>query len=157
MLNPFAFTRGYSRISNIITMPIFRVLPLPPGYILVTTTGRTSGRPRRRPIRAVRDDGTYYGVAILGEQSDWLKNVRATPEVQIKAGMTTRRALAREVTDASERERAASRYAGDIYAYDYLDHVSLHWGFPTRRHIKEAHEAWLKRGLLVAFDLQANE
>ncbi|MGB2693965.1 MAG: nitroreductase/quinone reductase family protein [Dehalococcoidia bacterium] len=153
MLNPFAFTRGYARLSNIFAAPLFAWLPVPRGYILLTTRGRKSGRERRRPVRAVRSNSTYYAVAILGERSDWLRNVRRDPGVEIKAGSRRESARARALADPAEREAVSTLYVDTVFPYDYLDHVNLHWGWPSRRKVVQAHRVWLARGELVAFDI----
>src|SRR3970282_2205747 len=79
--NPFAFSRWYHKLSNIFVAPQFRVLPMPRGFVLLTVTGRRTGKRRRRPIRAIRRGDTFYAVAVLGERSDWLRNVRRQPDV----------------------------------------------------------------------------
>src|SRR3990172_12242847 len=76
MPNPFAGSRGYARLSNVFLRPLFGLLPVPRGFALLTVTGRRSGRPRQRPVRAVRRDATLYAVAMLGQRSDWLRNIQ---------------------------------------------------------------------------------
>ena len=150
MPNPFATTRGYARLSNIFLAPVFMLLPMPHGFILLTVTGRRSGKPRQRPVRAVRHGDTLYAVATLGERSDWLRNVRKEPHVRVKAGWRTYRATVREISDSAERASAAELYVSQVFGYDYLDYLSLHWGWPTRRRITAAHRRWLRDGLMVA-------
>jgi deazaflavin-dependent oxidoreductase (nitroreductase family) len=155
--NPFAKSRWYHRLSNIFVSPQFRVLPLPRGFALLTVTGRRSGKPRRRPVRAIRRGDTLYAVAVLGERSDWLRNVRKHPSVRVKIGARTQSARAREIDDAAERESAAELYAREVVPYDYVDYASLHWGFPTRRKIQDAHRRWIEDGVMVAIDLEGDE
>jgi deazaflavin-dependent oxidoreductase (nitroreductase family) len=151
--NPFATTRWYSRLSNIFVAPLFRITSMPRGFALLTVTGRRSGKPRRRPIRAVRRADTLYAVATLGERSDWLRNVRRKPRVRVKIGRRTHDASAREVSDPAERQSAEELYVNEVDLYDYVDYVSLEWGWPTRRRMIDAHRRWLERGVLVAIDL----
>ena len=73
MANPFAQSRWYSKISNVLMAPAFRVVPMPHGFVLLTVTGRRSGKAHHRPVRAVEVDGSHYAVALLGERSDWLE------------------------------------------------------------------------------------
>ncbi len=155
MPNPFASTRGYARLANIFVAPMLRLVPMPHGFVLLTVTGRRSGKPRRRPVRAVRRGDTFYAVAILGERSDWLRNARKEPRVTIRPGRRTHDATVRELSDLAERESAGELYVGEIYPYDYVDYVSLHWGWPTRRKIIDAHRRWLEDGVMVAIDLDA--
>lgn len=155
MPNPFAFSRWYHRLSNIFVAPQFRVLPMPRGFVLLTVTGRKSGKPRRRPIRAIRSGDTFYALALLGGRSDWLRNVRTEPRVFVKTGTRTRPAIAREVTDPAERAEATALYVEAVVPYDYVDYPSVHWGFPTAGKIRRAHEEWARNGVLVAIDLEA--
>lgn len=153
MANPFAKSRAFHKLSNVFVSPLFRLLPMPRGFVLLTVTGRRSGKPRRRPVRAIRRDDTLYAVAILGERSDWLRNVRANPEVSAKIGSRTRHGVAREVTDAEERAPAATLYSDTVVGYDYVDYPTVHWSFPTRRKIQGAHREWVQGGAIVAIDL----
>jgi deazaflavin-dependent oxidoreductase (nitroreductase family) len=157
MPNPFAGTRGYARLSNLFMRPLFGLLPVPRGFALLTVTGRRSGRPRQRPVRAVRRDDTLYAVAMLGERSDWLRNVRAEPSVEAKLKGRRYSGIAREVTDAAERNLALNLYAEEVFPADYTDYVGYHWGFPTHGKIVEAHRRWADEGVMVAIDLEPPE
>jgi len=157
MPNPFAGSRGYARLSNLFMRPLFRLLPVPRGFALLTVTGRRSGRPRQRPVRAVRRDDRLYAVAMLGERSDWLRNVRKEPQVEVKVGGSRYAGLAREVTDPSERREAIELYAREVFPADYSDYAAYHWGWPTRSKIEEAHRNWAGEGVMVAIDLDRPE
>lgn len=154
MPNPFAGSRGYARLSNVFMRPLFSLLPVPRGFALLTVTGRRSGRPRQRPIRAVRRDDTLFAVAMLGERSDWLRNVRKEPRVRVKIGGELHAGLAREVTETTEREAAIDAYVQDVVPADYSDYIGYHWGWPTRRGIEKAHRTWAREGIMVAIDLE---
>lgn len=153
MPEPHELPRWYLKLGNVTAPAMYRVLPVPRGFVLLHLTGRRSGKPRPRPIRAIRDGDTLYGVALGGEKSDWLKNARANPEVRIKLGSRTRRARVREITDPDEAERAAKLYIDTVVPYDYQDYAMVHWGIPSRRKIIDAHERWVKNGVMVAIDL----
>jgi len=157
MPNPFAGSRGYARLSNVFMRPLFSLLPTPAGFVLLTVTGRRSGRSRQRPVRAVRRDDTLYAVAMLGERSDWLRNVRKQPQVGVKAGGRRFSGVAREITDPAARDEALDLYRRQVFAADYVDYASYHWGFPTRRKIEEAHGRWAQEGVMVAIDLAREE
>src|SRR5207253_10433017 len=105
MANPFAKSRLFHKLANYSGPPaFFRVLPVPRGFALLTVTGRRTGKRRRRPIRAIRDGQTLYGVAILGAQSDWLRNLRADRKAQARPGIRTRGITLRELTDGADGE-----------------------------------------------------
>ncbi len=154
MPNPFAGSRGYARLSNVFMRPLFSLLPVPRAFALLTVTGRRSGRPRQRPVRAVRDDDTLYAVAMMGERSDWLRNVRKEPRVEVKVGGKRYQGLAREITDPAEREAAIDTYVREVVSADYTDYIAYHWGWPTRRKIDEAHRRWAAEGVMVAIELE---
>jgi deazaflavin-dependent oxidoreductase (nitroreductase family) len=152
--NPFAGSRGYARLSNVFMRPLFSLLPTPRGFVLLTVTGRRSGRPRQRPVRAVRRGDALYAVAMLGERSDWLRNVRKEPRVGVKVGGRRYGGVAREITDPAERDEAIDLYRREVLPADYTDYASYHWGFPTRRKIEEAHRRWAEEGIMVAIELE---
>ncbi len=84
------------------------------GRILVLThTGRTSGRRYQTPLEVVghdRTDGAYIVAAGWGEQAGWYRNVRRTPEAEIAVG---RRRLAVRAArlPVEEAERTLREYA----------------------------------------------
>jgi deazaflavin-dependent oxidoreductase (nitroreductase family) len=54
------------------------------GRIMVlTTVGRKSGEPRRTPLNYALVDGDVYCTAGFGGVSDWYKNIRACPQVEV--------------------------------------------------------------------------
>jgi deazaflavin-dependent oxidoreductase (nitroreductase family) len=155
MANPFAKSRWFHKLANYSGPPaFFRVLPVPRGFALLTVTGRMTGKRRRRPIRAIRDGQTLYAVAILGAQSDWLRNLRADPKAQARLGIRTRAITLREITDAAERGEAEQLYIETIVPYDYFDVPVVDWTWPSPSRIRESHRDWLKRGTLVALELE---
>jgi deazaflavin-dependent oxidoreductase (nitroreductase family) len=146
--------RWYLKLGNVTSPAMYRLLPVPRGFALLHLVGRKTGKPRPRPIRAIRDGGTLYGVAIGGKYSDWLKNARGNPAIRVKVGRRTRRATMREVTDADEAERATQIYVDTVVPYDYQDYPMVHWDWPSRRKIIDAHRRWVENGVLVAIDLE---
>jgi deazaflavin-dependent oxidoreductase (nitroreductase family) len=136
-------------------VPLFSLFPVSRGFVVLTVTGRRSGRLRERPMRAVRHGDTLYAVAMLGERSDWLRNVRKEPRVRVKVGGRRYSARAREITDPAAREEAQALYQREVFPADYVDYASYHWGFPTRRKIEEAHRRWAEEGIMVVIELEA--
>jgi deazaflavin-dependent oxidoreductase (nitroreductase family) len=155
MANPFAKSRWFHRIANYSGPPFFfRFVPVPRGFTLLTVIGRRTGTKRRRPIRALRDGSTLYGVAILGDKSDWLKNLRANPRAKGRLGLLTRKFTLREITDPAEREKAEQLYIDTVVPYDYFDVPLVEWAWPSPDYIRKSHRRWLKGGTLVAFELE---
>ncbi len=157
MPNPFAGSRAYARLANMLMVPLFSLFPVPRGFALLTVTGRRTGKRRRRPVRAVRRDDTLYTVAMLGERADWLRNVRKQARIHVKVKRRRHEGVAREITDPAERQRALDAYERDVFPADYSDYAAYHWAWPSRRKIEEAHRRWAAEGVLVAIDLERAE
>jgi deazaflavin-dependent oxidoreductase (nitroreductase family) len=67
----------HRRIAN----PITRRLPT---QVLLETTGRASGRPRRTPIGGRLDGAAFWLVSDHGEASDYVRNIKANNRVRIR-------------------------------------------------------------------------
>jgi deazaflavin-dependent oxidoreductase (nitroreductase family) len=74
------------------------------GRIMVLThIGRKSGQPRRTPVNYALVDGDVYCTAGFGKISDWYRNVKANPNVEIWLPDSWWQGVAEEVTDPQER------------------------------------------------------
>jgi deazaflavin-dependent oxidoreductase (nitroreductase family) len=74
------------------------------GRILVIThTGRVTGLKRRTPLNYAIIDGDIYVTAGFGSRSDWFRNLKANPEVQVWLPQGWWSGAAEEVTDPSQR------------------------------------------------------
>ena len=51
--------------------------------LIITHTGRKSGKSYRTPVNYAEIDGDVYCVAGMGSQADWYLNVKAKPAVEI--------------------------------------------------------------------------
>ncbi len=67
--------------------------------LLLTTTGRRSGKKRVTPLQYEEIDGMYYLGAARGLKADWLRNIQACPEVEIHVGARHFHGSAEIVTD----------------------------------------------------------
>ena len=56
----------------------------PPGYALLETTGRRTGRPRRTPVGDGRVGTVLWIVAEHGERAAYVRNIRAEPRVRVR-------------------------------------------------------------------------
>jgi deazaflavin-dependent oxidoreductase (nitroreductase family) len=105
-------------IQNRVINPLVRLLLLyglaPPTYALLETTGRRSGRPRQVPVANGLDGERFWLIAGLGEQAQYVRNIRAHPRVRIKArparlrdglAMPWRSGTARLLPDDDARQR----------------------------------------------------
>jgi deazaflavin-dependent oxidoreductase (nitroreductase family) len=154
MANPFAKSRTFHRIGHVVNTTPWRALPTPAGLAVVTTTGRKTGKKRVRAMRAVRDGARVYAVSLLGDRADWVRNVRANPDVTVKLGGRTYRATARLIDDGEELRRAEELYYPIAGWYDYADYANYVWDFPTREKLLRVHNEWFEQGTPVVFELR---
>jgi deazaflavin-dependent oxidoreductase (nitroreductase family) len=80
------------------------------GIVDITTTGRTSGQPRRIEIAFFNVDGRVYITGMPGTRA-WLANLKAEPSMtfHLKRGLSADLpATARIVTDEGERRAVAT-------------------------------------------------
>ena len=54
--------------------------------LLLTTTGRRSGKKRVTPLQYEEIDGLYYLGAARGLKADWVRNIQSCPQVEIRVG-----------------------------------------------------------------------
>ena len=69
--------------------------------LLLTTTGRKSGKKRVTPLQYEIIGSDYYVGAARGLKADWVRNIQASPQVEIRAGAKRFEGSAEIVTDAS--------------------------------------------------------
>jgi deazaflavin-dependent oxidoreductase (nitroreductase family) len=58
-------------------------------WMLITTTGRKTGKPRQVMVDVLNYDhdlDTYYIEAAYGGRADWVRNIRANPVFQVQVG-----------------------------------------------------------------------
>jgi deazaflavin-dependent oxidoreductase (nitroreductase family) len=67
--------------------------------LLLTHTGRKSGKRYVTPLQYEEIDGAYYIGAARGQKADWFRNVKANPNVEVAVGRKVFHALAELVTD----------------------------------------------------------
>ena len=155
MPNPFAGSALYARIGNLFTRPLWRTLRAPPGFGILTTVGRKSGKLREQSIRAIRRGEQVFVVCMMGERTHWLNNIRVNPAVTIRLRAETLEGRARLIVDGAERRRAFEAYVPAVGWSDYTDYAVYHWGIPTRAKIERAHRHWFEKGIPVVIELAA--
>jgi deazaflavin-dependent oxidoreductase (nitroreductase family) len=77
----------------------------PPGVILLETTGRKSGQPRRTPVGGRREGATIWVVAEHGLRANYVRNIEANPRVRVKIGRRWHTGTAHPLPDDDWRER----------------------------------------------------
>jgi deazaflavin-dependent oxidoreductase (nitroreductase family) len=63
---------------------LFAMNVVPPGYALLETTGRTTGKPRRTPVGNARIGNRFWIVAEHGVKAGYLRNLVRHPRVRVK-------------------------------------------------------------------------
>jgi len=73
--------------------------------VLLETTGRKSGRPRRNPVGKALVGDTLWIVAEHGRRAGYVRNISANPRVRVKIGRRWRAGTAHLMPDDDPRER----------------------------------------------------
>ncbi|MGW4389384.1 nitroreductase/quinone reductase family protein [Streptomyces sp. NBC_00063] len=83
-----------------------------PGQILLETTGRSSGLPRRTPVGGRLVGREFWWVSEYGDKSQYVRNIQADPQirVRIKGRWHTGTAHLLPDDDASARLKKLPRY-----------------------------------------------
>ena len=150
--NPFLRSATGVRVLSRVQRPFFALLP-PPGFGVLTTTGRKTGKPRQTPVRVVRRDQNAYLVAIASERNAWLKNARANPNVRLRMRGGTFSGLAREPHDETEAHDAKVAYCGTVNWFDYFECSIWRKGRPAQSKIAELHRTWFEHGTPIVIEL----
>jgi deazaflavin-dependent oxidoreductase (nitroreductase family) len=150
------------RILSAIMLPFFAIRT-PAGYAVLTTTGRKSGKRRRKCVRAIRRGDRVFIVQLRPPElaierptviSAWVWNIRANPNVSLRIGRRTLPGVAREIGDPAELEQAREAVCETIHMIDY-DECALHLrGRPTREKIRALHRYWFDTGIPVVVELK---
>ena len=69
--------------------------------LLLTTTGRRTGRPRVTPLQYEQVDGTFVVASARGVAADWYRNVVADPRVDVRVRRSRFSGIAAACTDAA--------------------------------------------------------
>ncbi|MDE9365425.1 nitroreductase family deazaflavin-dependent oxidoreductase [Luteipulveratus sp. YIM 133132] len=68
-----------------------KVAPWVPSMVVLETTGRRSGQPRRVPLAKGPVDGDVaWLICVHGEKADYARNIAADPRVRLQLGRTWR-------------------------------------------------------------------
>jgi deazaflavin-dependent oxidoreductase (nitroreductase family) len=156
--NVFVRSASGGRVLSALMLPDFTLAP-PPGFGVLTTTGRRTGKPRRKCIRAIRRGDKVYlvmlGPPLTGDPkavSAWLWNIRADPHVTLRIRGGTFKGVAREL-EPSETDQAREAYCEAVHAFDYGMCLFHRGGRPTRAKIQQMTRHWFDAGTPLVVDL----
>jgi deazaflavin-dependent oxidoreductase (nitroreductase family) len=94
-------------------------------FLLLTTTGRRTGKPRQTPLEYLYDAGNdrYRIAAGWGGRTDWYRNLRADPHVTVQVGRRKFAALAEPAQDEE-----VGRYMMEVsHKHPRMDAVWNRW------------------------------
>lgn len=74
-----------NRVVNPLVVALTERGLAPPTYAVLETVGRRTGLPRRVPVANGLRGDTFWLIAALGEQASFVRNIRANPQVRIRA------------------------------------------------------------------------
>lgn len=109
--------RGFFRALNRVMVPLHQKgfiawldSPVAGWQALITTTGVKSGQPRPTPVNYVVMDEAAWLLAGYGERTQWYRNLRVDPHVELlRPGRDPVATLAEEITDPAVRARVVPR------------------------------------------------
>jgi deazaflavin-dependent oxidoreductase (nitroreductase family) len=78
--------------------------------INITVTGRVTGRQISAPVWFAQERGTLYLVPVHGSDSDWYKNVLATPQMQLTANDASITATVAPVKDPARVREVVEKF-----------------------------------------------
>ncbi len=143
-------------------LPFFMARP-PSGFGVITTTGRKTGKTRRKCIRIIRRGSKAYIVQLRPPElainrptavAAWVWNIRANPNVRLRIRGGTFEGVARELKDLAEVEQAREAICETVNLFDYGE-CDVHLrGLPTRAKIKELHRYWFDTGIPLVVELR---
>ncbi|MFF1686622.1 MULTISPECIES: nitroreductase/quinone reductase family protein [unclassified Streptomyces] len=76
-----------------------------PGQILLETTGRTSGLPRRTPVGGRLVGREFWWVSEYGDKSQYVRNIQADPRIRVRIKGRWHTGTARLLPDDDARAR----------------------------------------------------
>ena len=88
--------------------------------VLLTTTGRKSGKPHTVPLGAIREGDGWVVIASFGGADvdpSWWLNMKANPDVTVQVNDQVIKARMQEITDPADRERIWNTVVSTMKGY----------------------------------------
>lgn len=149
------------RILSALMLPFFLVRP-PSGFGVITTTGRKTGKERRKCVRMIRRGRKMYIVQLRPPElamtrpsivAAWVWNIRSNSSVTLRIRGGTFAGVARELKEPAELADARDAFCETVKLFDYGECATHLRGLPTPSKIKELHRYWFDTGIPLAVDL----
>jgi deazaflavin-dependent oxidoreductase (nitroreductase family) len=156
--NLFMRSKTGGRILSAMMLPLFTVRP-PAGFGVLTTTGRRTGRARRKCVHVIRSGSRAYIVMIrppaapASLTSAWVLNIRANPNVRLRIRGGTFAGVAQELGEPQEIQRAMEVYCEKVNLFEYVECAFHLGGRPTRAKIQDLHRSWFDTGIPLVVEL----
>ena len=154
----------HGQLLSAAMLPFILAWP-PKAFGVITTTGRKTGRARRKCVRVIRDGSKAYLVQLRPPEramsrpsavAAWVWNLRANPNVTLRIRGGTVAGVARELEDPAELAEARRVLRETVTLFDYAE-CGLHLrGLPTSAKIKDLHHYWFETGIPLVVDLVAD-
>ena len=84
-------------------------------FAYLTTTGRRTGKEHTIEIWFALHDGRIYMLSGGGDRSDWVRNLRKTPQIRLRIGTQTATARAHVVRAATKEDDLARKLLDGKY------------------------------------------
>lgn len=151
--NPLTTRLGGARMLSAMMLPWFLLAP-PTGFGVIETTGRRTGKRRRKCVRAIRHGNRVYLVSIPGPEAAWVKNIRTDARVRLRLPGGWFPGRARELKEDAELREAFDAYCGIVKSFDRREYVMHRRGRPTRERIRDLHRSWFEVGTPVVVEIE---
>ena len=88
-----------ARVFNPLVLAATRAGLPTPSVVILETTGRRSGEPRRVPVTRLLEGDTLWIVTEHGRKAAYVRNIEANPRVRVRVGRRWRTGTARVVDE----------------------------------------------------------
>jgi gluconokinase len=122
MAIPKSVARFNVHVTNHVTRRFAGHLP---GFAIVTHVGRRSGRTYQTPVNMFRDGDRFVFALTYGADSQWVKNVMAAGECEVRAGGRTIRLHDPEIFTDPDRHAVPAPVRLVLDAFNVSDFLSM--------------------------------